>query len=173
MFFVAIFATYSFEPLKIDVVLEEKIIENEYSKVNCSKKGAAISDTIYTYLCLNYDTTSIYKSTDKIFRIFFQEKNIKGFLHKRPFHISEIALADSLISTAMGEKKEYYLYDYKFFSKSLYPYIDENGDYILMVSGYIRYKGLKNSIFPILYHESPDFFLAKINVSKRMIVFFR
>lgn len=171
IYWIAFLSVYSNEPLKIDVVLEKKISDIKDRQIGPEGYTRIVNDTVYTILCYNYDTTSIYRAYDRLFTYFFKEKNISDILQKRTFSIDEIALADSLLSVEFINERK--LYDYKLFSKSLYPYKDINDNYILMVSGYIRYKGLKNSIFPILYHESPDFFLAKINVSKRMIVFFR
>lgn len=166
------------EPLKVDVILEKKIIDKVNLQIGEGDYTRIVSDTVLTVLCYNYDTASIYRAYDRFYSLFFKEKNVNSFLQKRIFDVDEVALIDKLISMEFNNKrykfgKEIAFYDYKLFSKSVYPYKDVNGNSILMVSGYIRYKGIKYSVFPILYDIAPDFFLAKINISKGELIFLR
>lgn len=168
-----IFKGYSIEPLKIDVILEENILDEENVQVGDGEYSRIINDTIYTFLCLNYDTTSIYRAFDRLYPIFFEEKSLKNILCKRTFRIDELCLVDSLLSFEFNNKKTKQSYDYVLYSKSLFPYMSEDNNEILMVSGYIRYAGMENDVFPLVYDESIDFFLAKINITKKKLVFIK
>lgn len=175
--FITKWMAYPNEALKVVAVLEEKNIDTINRRIWEEGYARIVNDTVYTVLCC-YDTTTIYRTQHKLYSLFFKEKCVDDFLHKRIFHIDEVKLADELISAEFNRKrfkfgKELPFYNYKFFSKSLYPYKDINGDSILIVSGYIRYEGIKNSVFPILYDIAPDFYLAKINVSKGVLIFLR
>ena len=175
--FITKWMVYPNEPLKVVAVLEEKNIDTINHRIGEGGYVRTVNDTVYTILC-SYDTATIYRTHHKLYSLFFKEKQVDDFLQKRIFHIDEVRLADELISAEFNRKrfkfgKELPFYNYKFFSKSLYPYKDINGDSILIVSGYIRYEGIGNSVFPILYDIAPDFYLAKINVSKRTLIFLR
>ena len=161
--------------MKIDVVLEEKVMEKKEILIEEGCYARTIRDTVTTYLC-DYDTISFHKVyMNKIFQIYFLEENTDGILPRRIFHINEVNLANQLISEQFDCDREPPFYDYEFFSKSLFPYQDKNGDKILLVSGYIKCKDFSYSNFPIMYHgsPSPDCFLAKINVTKRELIFLR
>lgn len=159
--------TYSTEPLKIDVVLEEKILSEK--KMSKGTYLRVPEDTIFTYLCVRYDTVGIYRAFDKLYPIFFKEQDLSPILHQRTFHIKELGLADSLLSLEINNKK----INYTNYTKSLFPYKDDDGNEILMVSGYIRYEGTKYDMFPLVYDKGDDYFLAKINVSEKELIFIK
>lgn len=173
-YFVSVLSVFSADLMEIDVVLEEKILEKKENIIGEGRYARTVRDTVSTYLCYDYDTTTMHKAyMKKIFQYFFKEDNTDGILQRRTFHINEVALANQLIFEQFDCEREHPFYNYKFFSKSLYPYRDMNGDDILIVSGYIKCIEFSYPIFPIIYHESSDCFLAKINVTKKELVFLR
>lgn len=172
-YFVSVLPIFSADIMKIDVVLEETVLEKKDYIVGEGSYARIVRDSVTTYLC-DYDTITFHKVyMNKVFHVFFKEENSDVILQKRPFHINELTLANQLISEQFDCEREPPFYDYKFFSKSLFPYHDKNGDKILIVSGYVKCQDFSYSNFPIMFQESlsPDYFLAKINVTKRELVF--
>lgn len=85
IYWIAFLSVYSNEPLKIDVVLEKKISDIKDRQIGPEGYTRIVNDTVYTILCYNYDTTSIYRAYDRLFTYFLKKKILVIFFKKGHF----------------------------------------------------------------------------------------